>query len=324
LISFSREHGVPVRENGLVVVATDETERERLENTLDRAEANGVEARWLEGDEVSEPEPAAEGIAGVHGPSYASFDARTYVHALTGQAVDAGAVFLYDTRVHRIEDTGQGVRVHTSKGPIRASAAVNAAGLYADRLAGDVSEDLRIVPFRGYYAEVVPAKRDMVTGHVYPTPDPELPFLGVHFSKRADGRLIVGPGAMLAFGREAYSFFEGNLHDFWDTFTWPGFYRLIAGSKIRSLISREVKKSLSLRALASEARNLVPGIEHGDLVNSYAGNRAQMVSRDGELVMDLIVRGHENTVHVLNAISPGLTCSLPFGEHLAERVQDRL
>jgi L-2-hydroxyglutarate oxidase len=324
LIGYCREHGVPLRQDGLLVVATDEDERSHLEATLERSEANGVDARFVGGDELSDIEPAADGIAGLHVPSYASFDARTYVHTLTGQAMARGAEFMYDTRVKALEDTGQGVRAQTSKGPITASAALNAAGLYADRLAGEVSSDLRIVPFRGYYAEVVPPKRGLVDGHVYPTPDPELPFLGVHFSKRADGRLIVGPGAMLAFGREAYSFFSASARDLWDTLSWPGFYRLLAGSKIRSLISREVKKSLSLRALASEARQLVPGIEHGDLVNSYAGNRAQMVSHDGDLVMDLIVREDANTVHVLNAISPGLTCSLPFGEHLAERVEDHV
>ncbi len=195
---------------------------------------------------------------------------------------------------------------------------VNAAGLNADRLAQELCEDMRIVPFRGYYAELVPRRRDLVRSHIYPAPDPELPFLGVHFSKRADGRVIVGPGAMLAFGREAYSFWGTDLRDLGATLSWPGFYRLVMSSKIRSLITREVKKSLSLRALCAEAQQLVPEVQVADLTRSYAGNRAQMVSRDGELVMDLVVRTSDRSVHVLNAISPGLTCSLPFGEHLAE------
>jgi L-2-hydroxyglutarate oxidase len=319
LKAFCRERSVPLRENGLLVVAQNQTEVAYLEEAYDRSKENGVETHMLEPGEIGDVEPAADGVAGLHVPAYASFDARTYVHTLTGEAMAAGAEFLYDTAVEAIEDTGSGVRLSTSKGPIEAHAAVNAAGLHADRLAGEVCEDMRIVPFRGYYAEVTAERRDLVEGHVYPAPDPELPFLGVHLSKRADGRLIVGPGAMLAFGREAYSFWEVDGGDLLDTLSWPGFYRLLGDAKIRSLTAGEVHKSLSRKAMAREAQRIVPGIEPADLVDSYAGNRAQMVTREGGLVMDLIVREAANTVHVLNAVSPRLTCSLPSGEHVAER-----
>ncbi|PSG96869.1 L-2-hydroxyglutarate oxidase [Thermoplasmatales archaeon SW_10_69_26] len=323
LIAYCRERDIPLRQNGLLVVAQNETEIGYLEEAHRRSQTNGIEARMLEPEEIQQVEPAARGRAGLRVPAYASFDARAYVHSLTGEAMTAGAEFLYDTTVEAIEDTGRGVRVHTSKGTLEAGGAVNAAGLQADRLGQDVCPDMRIVPFRGYYAEVVADKRDMVEGHVYPAPDPELPFLGVHLSKRADGRLIVGPGAMLAFGREAYSFWGADGRDLLDTLSWPGFYRLLGDAKIRSLIGDEVHKSLSLKAMAAEARRLVPEIEAVDLVDSYAGNRAQMVSREGELVMDLVVREQGNTVHVLNAVSPGLTCSLPFGEHVAQLALER-
>jgi L-2-hydroxyglutarate oxidase len=321
LVAYCRERDIPLRQNGLLVVAQNETEVAYLEEAYDRSQQNGVETRMLEPEEITEVEPAATGVAGLNVPAYASFDARTYVHTLTGEAMANGAEFLYDTEVEAIEDTGRGVRVLTGKGTLEAGAAVNAAGLQADRVADDVAPEMRIVPFRGYYAEVVTSKRDMVEGHVYPAPDPELPFLGVHLSKRADGRLIVGPGAMVAFGREAYSFWEVDGRDLLDTLAWPGFYRLLSDPKIRSLIGDEVHKSLSLKAMAAEARRIVPGIEAEDIVHSYAGNRAQMVSKDGDLVMDLVVRERGNTVHVLNAVSPGLTCSLPFGEHVADRAR---
>jgi L-2-hydroxyglutarate oxidase len=324
LVDYCRERGVPVRQDGLLVVATDDGEQARLEDTLERAEANGVEAELVGPDRLREIEPHAGGQAAIHVPSYASFDARAYVHSLYAEAVEAGATVLFDTRVERLRETPDGVEAATSKGPLVADAAVNAAGLHADRLAEELCEDLRVVPFRGYYAELVPDRRDLVNSHVYPAPDPELPFLGVHFSRRADGRVIVGPGAMLAFGREAYSFWGVDARDLWDTLSWAGFWRLVGSSKIRSLVGREVKKSLSLRALAKEARRLVPEVTVDDLVRSYAGNRAQMVSRDGDLVMDLVVRATDRCVHVLNAISPGLTCSLPFGEHLAEQVLERV
>ncbi len=324
LIEYCQDRGVAVSQDGLLVVARDSDEQARLRGVLDRAEANGVEAFWVDGEEVRELEPAVGGIGGVHVPSYASFDARGYVHALVGDAIGAGARFLFDTRVTGWEQDEGGVHVGTTKGTLRADGFVNAAGLFADRIAGELCQDMRVVPFRGFYAELVPAKQDVVSRHVYPPPDPELPFLGVHVSPRVDGRVIVGPGAMLAFGREAYSFWGVNARDAWSLFTWPGFYRLVMSSKIRSLISREVKRSLSLRALAKAASSLVPSVEAKDLVRSYAGNRAQMVSREGELVLDLVVREHGRSVHVLNGISPGLTCSLPFGEHLADMTQARL
>lgn len=322
LITYCRERGVAVRRNGLLVVAREERELAGLETMLDRSDANDVAAERVGPEEMREIEPNVGGVGGLHVPSYASFDARGYVHALVGDAIGEGSTFLFDTRVTGWESVEGKVRVETSKGILEGSVFVNAAGLFADRLAGEVAGDLRVIPFRGYYAELVTGRRGLVNGHVYPAPDPELPFLGVHFSPRVDGRVIVGPGAMLALGREAYSFWEGNVRDAWSTFSWPGFYRLVMGGKIRSLIAREVKKSLSLRALASEAASLVPGVGVGDLARSYAGNRAQMVSRDGELVMDLVVRTRARSVHVLNAISPGLTCSLPFGEHIADRAQD--
>src|SRR5438034_1262573 len=239
--------------------------------------------------------------------------------------VHAGAQILYDTRVLRIDDAslrdpaaGSGdVTLRTSKGPVSARVAVNAAGLYADTLAGALAPDMRVIPFRGYYAELAPARRDLVRSHIYPAPDLTFPFLGVHLSRRTDGRVIVGPGAMLAFGREAYSLWSLRGGKLGRTLAWGGFWRMMLRREFRRLIRDEVGKSLSLRAIWKEARLLVPELEPEDLVRSYAGNRAQMVDRKGQLVEDMVVRETPRAVHVLNAVSPGLTCSLPFGEHLA-------
>lgn len=201
---------------------------------------------------------------------------------------------------------------------------MNCGGLHADRLAGALARDVRVIPFRGYYAELVPHRRDLVRSHIYAAPDLHFPFLGVHLSRRTDGRVIVGPGAMLAFGREAYSLAGVNLRDLWDTVTWPGFVRMLAERRFRSLVRSEVAKSLSLAVVCREARLVVPELETADLVRSYAGNRAQLVSRDGQLMDDIVVVETPGAVHVLNAVSPGLTCSLPFGEYLARRCVDKL
>lgn len=201
---------------------------------------------------------------------------------------------------------------------------VSCAGLYADRLAAALAHDVRIVPFRGYYAELTPARRDLVANHVYSVPDLAMPFLGAHLSRRTDGRVIVGPGAMLAFGREAYRFRDFTLRDVADMLAWPGLYRLLARPALWKLLRREVRKSVSLRPVWAEARTLIPSLAPGDLTWSYAGNRAQLVSRQGDLIDDIVVRETERTIHVLNAVSPGLTCSLAFGQHLAERCHAKL
>ncbi|MHB8584829.1 MAG: L-2-hydroxyglutarate oxidase [Thermoplasmatota archaeon] len=338
LRAFCAERNIAVRQGGILIVARTEAERATLAELQRRAKGNGVEARLVDAPTIREIEPAASGIEALHAPEGASFDARAYVHALTSDALVAGAEILYDTKVIGIEDPAlplgaagsdgapaptkrgdDGVTVVTSKGRLTARVVVNCAGLHADRIAQSLARDMRIIPFRGYYAELVPAKRDLVRSHVYASPDLAFPFLGVHLSRRADGRVIVGPGAMLAFGREAYRFSGVNVRDMASTLSWPGFWRMLAQPKMPHLIRTEVAKSLSLGAIAREARLLVPGLERADLARSFAGNRAQMVGRDGKLVDDIIVRETPNAVHVLNAVSPGLTCSLPFGESLAEK-----
>ena len=319
LRAYCEERGVAMRAGGILVVARTEPERGVLAELHRRAKGNGVDARMLDEAGLREAEPHAAGVEALQAVDAASFDARAYVHALAGDAMRAGAEFLFDTRVHRVEEDATGVTLRTSKGDVRAPIMVNAAGLFADRLAGDLCPDMRIVPFRGYYAELRPGRRDLVRSHIYAAPDLAFPFLGAHLSRRADGRVIVGPGAMLAFGREAYRLWGANARDLLATFGYGGFYRMMARPEFRRLVASEVAKSLRLESIRREAALLVPALAKGDLVRSYAGNRAQMVDQQGRLVEDIVVRETPRAVHVLNAVSPGLTCSLPFGEHLAER-----
>jgi L-2-hydroxyglutarate oxidase len=201
---------------------------------------------------------------------------------------------------------------------------INAAGLYADELAEELGEDIRVIPFRGYYAELRPDRTYMVNSHVYAAPNLTFPFLGIHLSKRTDGRVIAGPGAMLAFGREAYSFGSLSGGRLGKTLGWPGFYRMLKRPEFQNLMKQEIKKSLMVRAIGREAMQLIPELTEKDFVRSYAGNRAQLVDRNGELVDDIVVRDTPRTVHVLNAVSPGLTCSLPFGKFLAEQAIAKL
>jgi L-2-hydroxyglutarate oxidase len=304
LRAYCRDRAIPMEEGGILIVARTDAERATLAELHARAQGNGVQSRIVDEDELRRIEPHARGIAALHAPEGASFDAPAYVRSLLDEAKAAGAEVRYGVAVRRLDD-------------VAGQVVLNCAGLHSDRLAGTAAADLRIIPFRGYYAELVPARRALVRSHVYAAPDLTFPFLGVHLSRRTDGRVIVGPGAMLAFGREAYRFAQVNPRDLAGTLTWPGFYRLFREPKFRALLVSEVKKSLSLGAIWREAQLLVPALERADLVRSFAGNRAQVVSRDGKLLDDIVVRETERAVHVLNAVSPGLTCSLPFGEHLA-------
>jgi len=321
LREFCRQRGIPVVQGGILVVAKTDAERATLAELRCRARANGVQAGLVSEREIREIEPHARGIEGLHAPEGASFDSRRYVEVLLDEARSAGASVHFGVRARRIVESPAGghlVRVDTSEGDWTAAVVLNCAGLHADSLAGPLASDVRIIPFRGYYAELRPARTELVRSHVYAAPDLTFPFLGVHLSRRTDGRVIVGPGAMLAFGREAYRLEHVQPADLLHTLTWPGFYRMIARRRVRALVRKEVLKSLFLSRIWREARLLIPELERRDLMRSYAGNRAQLVSRTGELVDDIVLRESERTVHVLNAVSPGLTCSLPFGAYLAQ------
>ena len=324
LKAFCREHGVPLFEGGILIVASREEQHGVIEELKRRSDANGVDARVVDAKEIREIEPHAEGVTALHAPEGASFDSEAYVRQVVADAQGAGCRVQWGVAVRSLKEHGSTIELDTSAGTISAAVTVNCAGLHADRVAGAVSEDLRVIPFRGYYAELKPERRDLVRSHIYAAPDLTFPFLGVHISRQADGRVLVGPGAMLAFGREAYHVHHMNARDLAGTLGWPGFWRLFRQPKFRSLIRSEVHKSLSLRAIWREARELVPELRPNDLLRSFAGNRAQLVTRGGELVNDILVHETERAVHVLNAVSPGLTASLPFGDDLARRAMEKL
>lgn len=347
--AYCADHAVATRPGGILVVARTEAECATLAELERRARANGVAATMLDSAGIHEREPAASGLAALHAPEAVSVDAAAYVAALARDFTAAGGTLRCGARVVGIDDPtlarlpsgpkgGRGsqddggaeaarsqapdawVTLDTTAGRIRTRRLVNAGGLFADRLAGPLCPDMRIIPFRGAYAQLVAPRRELVRSHIYAAPDLEFPFLGVHLSHRTDGRVLVGPGAMVAFGREAYTLARWRGRDLRDMLGYRGFWKMLGDPRMRHLVRREVAKSLSLQAVWREAQRLVPGLRPADLTRAYAGNRAQMVDRDGRLVDDIVVRTTGAAVHVLNAVSPGLTCSLPFGEALARQV----
>lgn len=324
LRAWCRERGVPLEQGGILVVAAHPAEVSTLETLKERSDANGVEARLVGPEEIHDIEPAAAGIAALHAPEGASFDAGSFVRSVLEEAESRGAVTRYGVEVSAVVDSGGIARVRTTAGVIEAPVAVNCAGLQADRVAGRLAADVRVIPFRGFYAELVPDRDHLVRSHIYRAPDLSYPFLGVHASRRTDGRVLLGPGAMLAPGRESYGLLGVDPADMASTLAWPGFRRLFRDPRFRRLAVRETRKNFQLREIWREAKVLLPALRPSDLARSFAGNRAQLVRRDGSLVDDFLVRETESCVHVLNAVSPGLTGSLPFGEWVAARALARL
>lgn len=323
--AFCAEREVPLEERGVVVVATDREEEERLDDLAAQADRNGVEASVIDAEALGDLEPHACGVAALHAPGAASIDSEAYVQALALAGREAGVTRYMNAPVSDIEPSAGGYILETGIGPVECAYLVNAAGLGADRLAHalGVGTEYQIIPFRGEYRELVPAKRDLCRSMIYPTPDPDLPFLGVHFTRRTDGRVLVGPNAVLALGREAYGRYDVNLRDLVEILGYSGFWRLMAKPQMLHVAAAELHKTYRLNRFVAAAQKLVPKLETEDVVDSYAGVRAQLVSADGTLVNDPLFVDGERSIHVLNAVSPGLTCSLPFGEHLATRVMTR-
>jgi len=324
LRAWCLEHRVPLEQGGILVVAVDEDEVPTLEELQSRSDANGVQARIVPADEIRQIEPHATGVAALHAPEGASFDSEAFVRSLIDESDSRGTRVRYGVRVAAVVDGGGIARVRTDQGMLEAAVAVNCAGLQADRVAGSLASDVRVIPFRGFYAELVPGREHLVRSHVYRAPDLSYPFLGVHASRRTDGRVLLGPGAMLAPGRESYGLFGVNGADLAGTLAWPGFRALFRDPRFRRLAIREARKNFRLNDIWKEAVALLPELRPADLARSFAGNRAQLIRRDGSLVDDFLVRETDHCVHVLNAVSPGLTGSLPFGQWVAGLAMARL
>lgn len=320
------DNDLPIDESGVVVVATDDEERDRLNEIQQQADENGVETELLHSqDELREYEPHAAGEAALYCPEAATVDSQKYVYSLAGDAENRGVDFFTGYDVEAIHTTADTHHIQTSTGIVKSSYLINAAGLYADKLAHemDVGTEYQIVPFRGEYYELVPEKRDLVQSMIYPTPDPELPFLGVHYTRMTDDKVTIGPNAVLAFGREAYQNTQFDIAELRETLGYKGFWKLFASFKMINVGLKELNKSYRKEAFISAAQKLLPAVGPDDFRQSYAGIRAQIVREDGTLIKDPLFEYGPRSTHVLNAVSPGLTSSLPFGEHIATEAIDR-
>lgn len=323
LKEYARARGVPLAETGILVVARSQAERGVLEELLRRGKENDVPGlRLVDGAELKRLEPNASGIAALHAPSGASVDSAALVEAFAEDARAAGVTFLLGEGVRKISEDGHGFRILAARTLLRATRLVNCAGLHADRIAHQLGAGLpySIVPFRGEFYYIDPAKAGLIRSMIYSVPDIRYPFLGVHWTRTVHGRVKVGPNAVLAFGREAYGTFQVHPGDAARMLLDARFWRMLGGSEFRRLAAANLRSSLSKTAFLTQAFSLVHGAEVSDFRKGPSGIRAQLVDRDGNLVDDLLVERKGASLHVLNAISPGLTCSLPFADYLAQQL----
>ena len=316
LLDLARVEGVPHRVTGKLVVATAADELERLAALEQRGLANGLGVTRLTAEQAREQEPHVATLAALHVAETGVIDYRAVCGVLVRRLRDAGAHLVPGTEVVGGADGPREVVLETTRGELAADVVVSCAGLHADRVARLLGHQpsVRIVPFRGEYHELAPGAAHLVRGLVYPVPDPELPFLGVHLTRGIDGHVHAGPNAVLALAREGYDWGRVDARDLVDTLGYAGFWRL-ARRQARSGAG-EMVRSLSHRRFADSVRRLVPEVTDAELVPAPAGVRAQAVRRDGTLVDDFLLERHGRVVHLLNAPSPAATASLEIARHV--------
>ncbi len=325
LIDFCREHEVPFELCGKLIVATDEHELPLLQTLFTRGEQNGLtKLKKLVKEELKEHEPHVAGIAGIFVPQTGIVDYKLVAEAYGKVLQKEGAEIHLGERVVSLKKEVNKTIVVTDKQDYEARVVINCAGLYSDKLAAMTVANLnvKIIPFRGEYFKLKKEKEYLVKNLIYPVPDPNFPFLGVHFTRMAKGGVEAGPNAVLAFKREGYKKSQINLAELAETLAWPGFQKVAA--KYWKTGMGEMYRSFSKAAFTKALQKLIPEIQESDLTEGGAGVRAQACDREGGLVDDFLIIEDANVIHVCNAPSPAATSSLAIGETIAQKAAARL
>ena len=321
LVEFCQQHDIQHEICGKVIVATEEAELPRLENIYQRGIANGLEVSLLNKEEVKEVEPHVNAEAAILVKSTGIVDYKQVARKYAELATKGGAELQYNCSVTDIKETASGYTLITSTEEYQTRFLINCAGLFSDRIARltGVKPEAKIVPFRGEYYELTPEKRYLASNTlIYPVPNPNFPFLGVHFTKTIDGSVHAGPNAVLSLMREGYRKTDFNLRDFLDTMTYPGFWKLSLKHGVDGV--REMARSWSKALFVASLQRLIPEIQAEDVVPTHAGVRAQALAHNGKLVDDFLIIDRPQAMHVCNAPSPAATSSIAIGKAIADRI----
>jgi len=320
LVEFCQAQDIAHDICGKVIVATRAEELGQLEVLYQRGLANGVAVERLTAEQVKEREPEVKCLGGIYVPTAGIVDYRQVCRKYAGLVQERGGAIRLGQKVVKIEKSAVGYRVITEKESFETRFLINCGGLQSDRLAklAGSAPPAKIVPFRGEYYELKPEKRHLVKGLIYPVPNPDFPFLGVHFTRMIDGSVHAGPNAVLSFKREGYGKLDFDWRDFSDAATYPGFWKLAGKHWDEGL--KEVWRSLSKAAFVRSLQQLIPVVSAGDIIPTPPGIRAQALRPDGALVDDFLILDGPSSLQVCNAPSPAATASLEIGRAIAERI----
>jgi len=323
IVEFCQEHGIAHEVCGKVIIATDESQLPRLENLYKRGLENGIQVKRISREEVLEIEPHVTCVGGVQVFSTGIANYKQVCLKYAELIEKQGGELRLNTKVERILPSGNNQVLQTNNGTFETRFVINCAGLHSDRIAklGKVDPQAKIVPFRGEYYELTPEKRYLVKGLIYPVPNPDFPFLGVHFTRMIDGSVHAGPNAVLSLKREGYKKTDFDLRDFAEVMTYPGFWKLAAKHADEGI--QEIIRSFSKAAFVRSLQKLIPEVQAEDIVPTHAGVRAQALMNDGKLVDDFLIVQGPHSVHVCNAPSPAATSSIEIGKAIVVQIPEQ-
>ena len=322
MIQFCDEHQIPYDLCGKVVVATDKSELGRLRDLFDRGRENGLEGlEMLDQARLKEIEPHLAGIQGIRVPQTGIVSYKQVCQKLAEIITQRGGEIHLNTLVQSMKETADNVQITTSTISVECQLIINCAGLYSDEVAkmhlGKL--DTRIIPFRGEYFELTAEAEHLVKHLIYPVPDPNFPFLGVHFTRMIGGGIEAGPNAVFAFKKEGYLRTDFNFKEFFGSLLWPGFQKVML--KYWKTGLGEMYRSFSKKAFTKALQRLIPEVQEEHLVPAPAGVRAQACDRTGGLLDDFKIIHEKRAIHVINAPSPAATSSLSIGKTISEMVE---
>ncbi|MFZ3327007.1 MAG: L-2-hydroxyglutarate oxidase [Methylocella sp.] len=322
-MAFCAEQGIKFENCGKLLVATNERERARMEALFERAKQNDIEVLPIDRAGLMRLEPNITGVGALLVPSTGIVDYRKVALAIAQIVTAQGADLLLGVEVVAIAENKDAVEISTAKRSFRARALIVCAGLQSDRLAklSGLRIDHRIVPFRGEFYTLPKSRAGLINRLIYPISDPKLPFVGIHLTRTIDGRIIVGPNAVLGFSREGYEKFSVSRRDIFDIMAFPGFWKVV-GTHLAAGVA-EMRNSLWKQGYLAQCRKYCPGLSLADLEPGMAGIRAQAVLHDGTLVHDFLFAETERQLHVCNAPSPAATSAIPIARMIAGKVLTR-
>lgn len=324
MVRFCRQHDIPVDRCGKVIVATEEKELPMLEELYERGIQNGIPIEKLDQEGLQNIEPHVKGIQAIHVKSVGIVDFSQVCRVMSRLLTQRGVEFALGHPVVAIAEGQREWVVQTTKSEYRSRFLINCAGLFSDRVAelAGLKTPVKIIPFRGEFYELRADRKYLVKNLIYPVPDINLPFLGVHFTRMINGKVKVGPNAVLGLKREAYSKFGMNLWDIKEIVSFPGFWKL-AGHYWKTGY-HEYLRSILKSVFLKDVQRFFPEIRKEDLIPAKAGVRAQALSIDGKLVDDFYIKEQTNSIHVLNAPSPAATASLLIGRMIADHLHEKV